>query len=68
MLIMGVYVRQCSSFLCQLLGIFIYVFPMLLLADFFCTFDGYALLFVVKFDDGRLCLARRSHAIYIYNP
>ena len=35
MLTMGVYVRQCSSFLCQHLGIFIYVFPMVLLADFF---------------------------------
>ena len=60
------YVRQCSSFLCQLLGIFIYVFLMPLLADFFCIFDCYALIFVVNFDDGRLCLARRSHGIYIY--
>ena len=27
----------------------------------FCIFDGYALLFVVKFDDGHLWLERRSH-------
>ena len=41
MLVMGVYVRQCSSFLCDfyltfyICAIFIYVCPMLLLSDFF---------------------------------
>ena len=46
---------------------YIYIcFPNASFSYLFCIFDGYALLFVVNFDDGCSCLARRSHGIYIY--